>query len=172
MGNRRVNWDVYYLGLCDSVAVRADCTRRQVGAVLVNDEHRHVSSGYNGAPPGEPGCLSNGACPRGRHYHEQTDYRGEMCACGKSWPCSDASAPGSDYSNCIAIHAEENAIADAAQRGVPTKDTTMYCTDEPCYLCWKLIKAAGVVRVVWNGGNWDRNKKTSWQEGLRAILKL
>lgn len=66
MSNIRPGWDVYFLNIAVAVARRADCTRRSVGAVIVR-EHRIISTGYNGAPRGAPGCLE-GACPRGRHY--------------------------------------------------------------------------------------------------------
>lgn len=65
----RPGWREYFLGVAEAVAARGDCTRRRVGAVLVQD-HRIVSTGYNGAPRGAPGCLE-GACPRGRHYPAQ-----------------------------------------------------------------------------------------------------
>lgn len=65
----RPSWDEYFLGIAKAVAVRADCTRRQVGAVIVRD-NRIVATGYNGGPSGGPSCLS-GQCPRGQLDRDQ-----------------------------------------------------------------------------------------------------
>lgn len=61
-GPERPDWDTYFLGVAQSISARADCRRRTVGAVIVSQDHRVLSTGYNGAPPGRPGCLA-GACP-------------------------------------------------------------------------------------------------------------
>lgn len=116
--------DEYYLGIATAVAARAECTRRQVGAVIVN-EMAIVATGFNGAPPGEPSCL-DGACPRAH---------------------SDVS-PGSGYaaSGCVAIHAEANAIIRAGRERC--LGATLYVTHEPCDLCAPLVRAAGIARVV------------------------
>lgn len=125
----RPDWDTYFLNIARVVASRADCTRRQVGAVIVDDQHRIISTGYNGAAAGAPGCASAGACPRGH---------------------SDV-APGSSYDtgagSCIAIHAEANALLYAD--GHRTRGATLYCTDEPCDGCARLIAGAGITRVVY-----------------------
>lgn len=122
----RPDWDEYFLGIAQAVATRADCTRRKVGAVIVKDR-RIVSTGYNGAPSGAVGCL-DGACPRAH---------------------SDV-PPMSSYDtgagSCISIHAEANAIVYAD--GLRTVGATLYCTDEPCDGCKRLIAAAGIENVV------------------------
>lgn len=149
----RPGWDEYFLGVAEAVSRRADCTRRSVGAVLVKD-HRIVSTGYNGAPRGHQGCLSDGACPRGRHFNLgpviSADGPRDQCACGEWWPCPDASAPGSDYANCVAIHAEANALLYANHSDCLS--ATLYVTDEPCSDCRKLCAGAGVARVTWPRG--------------------
>lgn len=126
----RPDWDDYFLGIARAVASRADCTRRQVGVVIVKDR-RVISTGYNGAPAGQPGCLTASACPRGR----QT---------------TDAVAPMSSYDtgpgSCIAIHAEANALLYAD--GNLTRGAVLYTTDAPCDGCAKLIAGAGIGRVV------------------------
>jgi dCMP deaminase len=90
--------------------------------------------GYNGAPAGEPGCLTMGACPRGQ------------------MSTSDI-LPGSSYDTgagaCIALHAEQNAIIRA---GKNCRGATLYLTDAPCDGCSRLIKGSGIARVVWPNG--------------------
>ncbi|MDH6462047.1 dCMP deaminase [Micromonospora sp. A200] len=128
----RKDWDEYYLDIAHAVAARADCTRRQVGAVIVNADHRQIGQGYNGAPPGEPGCLTAGACPRGRFG-------------------SDVVPPGSSYDtgpgSCISVHAEVNALLDAGGRAA-CLGATLYVTDAPCDGCARIVRAAGIARVV------------------------
>lgn len=119
----RPGWDAYFLAIAASVSARADCTRAQHGAVIVKDR-RIVSTGYNGSPAGGASCLA-GECPRGRLSKDEL-------------PSNHA-----DYSNCIALHAEQNAIAYTREHG-----DTIYITGEPCDMCSKLIKAAGIERVV------------------------
>ncbi|MFE9767027.1 deoxycytidylate deaminase [Streptomyces sp. NPDC005808] len=123
----RPGWDSYFLNIARVIATRADCTRSQVGAVLVNAFNEIRGTGYNGAPAGVPGCLTEGACPRG-----QLTY--------------DECAANTDYANCIADHAERNAIRHAPANELP--GSTLYVTREPCPACWTLIRAAGIRRVV------------------------
>ncbi|MER7445025.1 deoxycytidylate deaminase [Micromonospora avicenniae] len=146
----RPDWDAYFLGIARAVAARADCTRRQVGAVVVRDR-RIVSTGYNGAPPGGPSCL-RGECPRGLHFPRLDAAGVAYCVCGEhEWPCPNAAAPGSSYDTgpgaCVAVHAEGNAVLYAGRDGC--LGSTLYVTDEPCDGCSKLIKASGIARLVW-----------------------
>lgn len=126
----RPSWHRYFLDIAAAVAARADCTRRRVGAVLVAQDHRILSTGYNGAPPGEPGCTS-GACPRA---------------------FSDV-PPGAPYNKgagrCIAVHAEHNALLYARPTKIP--GSTMYITTWPCDGCRALMSVAGVERAIWPG---------------------
>lgn len=179
----RVTWPEYYLNIADAVAVRADCTRRKVGAVVVKG-NSIVSTGYNGAPAGEPGCLSDGACPRGQHYRSlfgggpPSDGRiatfGDTCGCGKPWPCEDSVPPDSSYAtgpgSCIALHAELNALLRA---GSLSQNAVMYCTDKPCDACLRAVKGAGIASVVWFGGRWDHevrnNKFLTWARGMLGV---
>lgn len=138
----RPGWDAYFLRLAADVAARGDCTRAQVGAVITDAGHRIVSAGYNGAPAGQPGCLE-GACPRGRHYSRGPG----TCACGNPWPCPEYAEPGSgSYGDCIALHAEMNAIIYAGRD--KCAGGTIYVTREPCHWCVKMIMAAAIVKVV------------------------
>lgn len=118
----RPDWDEYFMKIAEMVALRGDCTRAQVGAVIVKD-HRIVSTGYNGAPAGQPGCLTDSACPRGRG---ETEISG-------------------DYDLCVAIHAEANAIVYAGRE--KCLGAVMYITRMPCAGCTKLIAAAGIAQT-------------------------
>lgn len=162
----RPEWREYFLTIADAVSKRGDCTRRQVGAVLVGPDHRIVETGYNGVPSGKPGCLSAGACPRGRHYQKS-----ENCACGKSWPCEDSVPPGSSYDTgpgmCLATHAELNALLLA---GIRSRGSVMYVSETPCEGCKKAMAAAGVLCVTWWDGHvsFEEPRKSWW----RRILGL
>lgn len=123
----RPDWPEYFLGIAGAVSKRADCTRRRVGAVLVDAEHRIVSTGYNGAPAGEPGCASEGACPRGRL---------NTVATRTQYDTGDG--------KCIAVHAEVNALNYARQPAA-----VMYVTCEPCPPCYHALGAAGINLIVW-----------------------
>jgi dCMP deaminase len=161
----RPSWDAYFLAGAAWVATRADCTRSAVGAILVNAQQEVRGTGYNGAPSGVPGCASASACPRGRHYRVGTicgscdaglpmacSPDGHLCACGGEWPCELASPPDSDYSNCIADHAERNAIRHT--RPEERAGGTLYTTRNPCPSCWTLIRASRLARVVSPAGRW------------------
>lgn len=133
--SQRPDWDPYFLKIASAVSDRAECTRRKVAAVLVKD-HRIKATGYNGAPAGRPSCL-DGACPRG------TMSREEM---------PGYSAGNHDYSNCISIHAEQNAILESSPQD--RDGATLYVTDEPCFACQKTIQATGILKVIWPTGSW------------------
>ena len=128
----RPDWHSYFLAIAAAVATRADCTRRQVGAVLVGPDRRVLSTGYNGAPSGVPGCATAGACPRGRESVESVPSR-------------------SDYADgrgaCLAIHAEQNAVM--YSRPKSRAGATMYVTCEPCPQCYALLEACGITDVRW-----------------------
>ena len=126
MSEIRPYWHQYFLNIAATVATRADCTRRKVGAVIVDKDHRIVSTGYNGAWPGGPSCLA-GQCPRGRMSKEEV-------------------VPGSSYDtgagSCIALHAEQNAISYADWGKM--QGSTIYITHEPCGGCQRMILGSGL----------------------------
>lgn len=128
----RPSWDEWGLELARTVSLRADCTRRRVGAVLLDPRHRIVGAGYNGSAPGMRGCLTDGACPRGRSDVE----------------------PGSSYDTgagtCIALHAEQNVVLRASWEDMV--GSTLYVTDEPCEGCRRMISGTPIERVIWKGG--------------------
>lgn len=141
MVSARPDWDTYFLGIAKAVAERADCTRRQVGCVLVDRNHRIIATGYNGAPPGEPGCKSARACPRGRKSHEELPT-----GIGRGL---GVYAEGDE--KCIAIHAEDNAVRYAAGWR-ELSGATAYVTCEPCDGCYALLKDVGIGRIVFDRG--------------------
>ncbi|QMP84538.1 deoxycytidylate deaminase [Streptomyces phage Endor1] len=127
--------DEWALNIADEVATMADCTRSQVGAVILNKRKRFLGVGYNGLMPGIPGCKTAGNCPRGRLSYADV-------------------APDSDYSNCAADHAERNAIRDVLDKGIhpdELKEAILYVTRKPCPACQTLITAVGIERVIVRG---------------------
>lgn len=145
----RQTWDDYFLGLAAAAATRSNCTRRVVGAVLV--QGRHVrATGYNGPPSGYGHC-DEGACPRGA-----PDPGGVPAA---AW---EAAPTGSDSEDerCVAVHAEANALLFAEPRD--RAGATLYATGAPCFSCAKLIANSGVGEVVAGGGRyegWDTTRR-------------
>ena len=132
----RPDWDKYGLEMARTAALRADCTRRKVGAVLMLWDHSIVVSGYNGGPSGGASCLA-GECPRGRLSIEDL-------------PPNSAYDTGGG--TCIALHAEWNVLLRASW--LQMMGSTLYVTEEPCHICWSLIKGTGIVRVVCPAKDW------------------
>lgn len=133
----RPEWDEYFLKGAEWASLRADCTRRQVGAIIVKD-HRVMGTGYNGGAPGGPSCLK-GECPRGCLSKEEV-------------------APGSSYDtgagSCVALHAEQNAVMYVGMD--ERKGGTIYITDEPCDGCLRELGGSGLIRIVWPDGQYVR----------------
>ncbi len=123
----RPSWDEYFMDIVEVVKTRSTCIRRQVGAVIVKD-NRILASGYNGAPSG---C---------RHCEDIGCLRQQM-----------GIPSGQRHELCRAIHAEQNAIVQAAASGTCIKGATVYCTTQPCVLCAKMMINAGIVRIVYRG---------------------
>lgn len=122
----RPDWDDYFLGIAKMVALRSNCIKRKVAAVLVKDR-RIISTGYNGTPRGVKNC-SEGGCPR----------------------CNNLGTSGKDLEECLCSHAEENAITQAAYHGVHIKESTLYTTYSPCLICTKMIINSGIREVVYS----------------------
>ena len=113
------------------VAQRSTCTRRAVGAIIVKDK-RILSTGYNGAPTGIRHCLEVG-CLR-ESLQVPSGERHELCR---------------------GIHAEQNAIIQAAYHGVSVKNAVLYCTNQPCAICAKMIINAGIIKIYYQSGYTD-----------------
>jgi dCMP deaminase len=146
------------MGVARAVSTRGECTRRQVGAVILDAQRRICGAGYNGAAPGAPSCL-DGACPRGQHYEVSYGPNDPGCACGDPWPCPDAVAPGSSYDTgpgaCIAVHAELNALLDVSDRS-RLDGAILFVTAVPCEGCLKILKNTRIELVAYedeNGAN-------------------
>ncbi len=123
----RPSWDDYFMEIAHVAAKRSTCLRRTVGAVIVC-ENRLLTTGYNGAPQGVAHCVDTG-CRR-----EQLKI-----------------PSGQRHELCTAVHAEQNAIIQAAVHGVSIAGGTIYTTTQPCVLCAKMLINAGIKRIVFEG---------------------
>jgi dCMP deaminase len=128
---QRPSWDTYFMNITTLVAQRSTCTRRAVGAIIVKDK-RILSTGYNGAPSGIRHCLEVG-CLR-ESLQVPSGERHELCR---------------------GIHAEQNAIIQAAYHGVSVNNAVLYCTNQPCAICAKMIINAGIKKIYYQSGYTD-----------------
>ena len=124
-------WDARFMELAEVIAGWASCYQadRKIGAVIVKDK-RIVTTGYNGAPAGIKTCVERGECLRKKL----------------------GIPSGTKHEICYAIHAEQNAIIQAARLGSSIDGATLYCTHQPCVICAKMIVNAGIARVVYRHG--------------------
>ncbi|MDR0853230.1 MAG: cytidine/deoxycytidylate deaminase family protein [Clostridiales Family XIII bacterium] len=121
----RPSWDEYFMGIAKLTAERSTCLKRQVGAVIVQDKHI-IASGYNGAPRGLLHCAEKGGCLR-----------------------VELGIPsGQRHELCRALHAEQNAIIQAASFGHSIEGATIYITHQPCVICAKMIINAGIKKII------------------------
>ena len=126
--DNRPSWDEYFMDITRRVATRSTCLRRAVGAILVHDK-RIIASGYNGGPSGLAHCLDIG-CLR-----EKLGI-----------------PSGPQHELCRGIHAEQNAIIQAARYGVSIEGSVLYCTTQPCTQCTKMLINAGITEIVYAEG--------------------
>lgn len=124
-------WDKRFMQLAGAVGSWSSCfqTNRHVGAIVVKDK-RILTTGYNGAPADITTCIDRGECMR-RNENIPSGTRQEYC---------------------YAVHAEQNAIIQAARIGVSLFGATMYCTHQPCVICAKMIINSGIARLVYTEG--------------------
>ncbi len=124
-------WDHRFMEMAYLVATWSSCFTegRNIGAIIVKDK-RVMTTGYNGAPAGIKTCIERGECMR-RKLGIPSGTRAELC---------------------YAIHAEQNAIIQAAKLGIAIDGATLYCTHQPCSVCAKMIVNAGIARVVYEQG--------------------
>ena len=128
---QRPSWDQYFMDITRLVATRSSCLRRQVGALLVKDRNI-LATGYNGVPSGITHCEATG-CLRER-LNVPSGERHELCR---------------------GLHAEQNAIIQAAKHGTNIDGATLYCTTMPCIICTKMIINAGIKKVIYGEGYAD-----------------
>lgn len=122
---RRPSWDEYFMEVCRSIAKRATCDRGRSGCVIAKD-HQILVTGYVGSPKGLPHCDDVG------HLFKSVQHE-----------------DGSVTTHCVrTVHAEQNAICQAAKRGISIDGATLYCKMTPCRTCAMLIISCGIVRVV------------------------
>jgi len=124
-------WDERMMGMAKLVSTWSSCYKVnwKIGAVIVKDK-RILTTGYNGAGSGISSCVDRGFCLR-----EQMNI-----------------PSGTRHEICYAVHAEQNAIIQAAKLGVSVQGATLYCTHQPCSICAKMIINAGIIRVVFDEG--------------------
>jgi dCMP deaminase len=122
VGKTRPDIDTYFLKIARVVSLRSTCNHNKVGAVLVVD-NQVIATGFNGAPTGEPHCIDIG-CSKPEH--------------------------ATKFETCRAVHAEVNAIIQAALHGVSIKGATLYCTHSPCIMCRRVLKNAKIDTIVFS----------------------
>ena len=127
----RPSWDQYFIDITHLVATRSTCLRRQVGALVVKDKNI-LATGYNGTPSGITHCEDTG-CLREK-LKVPSGERHELCR---------------------GLHAEQNAIIQAARHGINIDASTLYCTTMPCIICTKMLINAGIQRIVFEEGYAD-----------------
>jgi dCMP deaminase len=145
---KRPSYDEYFMEMAHVVSKRSTCLRRHVGAILVKDKHI-LSTGYNGAPKGLKHCSEVG-CIR-ENMNIPSGERHELCR---------------------GLHAEQNAIIQAAVFGTSIKGSTLYCTNTPCVVCVKMLINAGVEEIVYSGDYPDDLAKKMLAESKIKIRNL
>ena len=145
----RVSWDEYFMEIAEIVKTRSTCMRRQIGAVIVKD-NRIITTGYNGAPSGCRHCTEIGTCYRQEH-NISSGERHEMCR---------------------ALHAEQNAIIQAARIGNTTDGATIYVTNQPCVICAKMCINAGIRRIVYKDSYPDELAVKMLNEAGIELVKM
>ena len=144
----RPEWAEYFMDIARLVARRSTCLRRQVGAVLVKDK-RVLATGYNGAPMGLPHCADVG-CLR-QQLEVPSGQRHELCR---------------------GLHAEQNAIIQAAYHGLCINGAALYCTTLPCSICFKMLVNAGIAEIIYAEGYPDDLTSRFIQEAAIPIIKF
>jgi len=144
----RPSYDEYFMEMAHVVAKRSTCLRRSVGAILVKDKHI-LSTGYNGAPKGHKHCSEVG-CLRKKQ----------------------GIPSGERHEICRGLHAEQNAVIQAAVFGTSIKNSVLYCTNTPCVVCAKMLINAGVKEIVYSGNYPDDLAKKMLDESRIKLRNI
>ena len=144
----RPSWDEYFIELAQLVSKRSTCMRRKVGAVIVKNKHI-LSTGYNGAPKGITHCEESG-CLR-QKLNVPSGQRHELCR---------------------GLHAEQNAIIQAALYGTSLDGATLYCTNLPCSICAKMLINSGVKSIISSEGYPDEMTKGFFDEAGVSVKSI
>ena len=144
----RLTWDEYFMRIATLVAERSTCLRNHVGAIIVKDRHI-LATGYNGAPRGVPHCDETG-CLREK-LNVPSGERHELCR---------------------GIHAEQNAIIQAAAFGVSIAGSIIYSTHHPCVVCSKMIINARIERIVIEGDYPDPLAREMLKEAKVEVVRI
>ena len=140
-------WDKRFMDMAVRIGDWSSCYQQNthVGAIIVKNK-RVIATGYNGAPQGIKSCMEKGECLRKKLGIES----------------------GTRHEICYAVHAEQNAIIQAARVGCSVEGCTLYCTHQPCVICAKIIINSGIERVVYKEGYPDYFSLTLFEEaGVR-----
>jgi dCMP deaminase len=142
----RPGMDEYFMEIATVVAKRSTCLRNQVGALFVRNK-RILTTGYNGAPSGLDHC--------------------DLVGCAR-----DGVASGTRHELCRAVHAEQNAIIQAALHGISIEGATLYCTHQPCVLCAKMMINARVRKVVYQKSYPDQTALDFLQQAGIEVVRV
>ncbi|MGE3062269.1 MAG: cytidine/deoxycytidylate deaminase family protein [bacterium] len=145
----RPSWEEYFMEIALLVSTRATCLRRKVGAIIVKDRHI-LSTGYNGPPKGTPHCDEIGGCMREK-LNVPSGERMELSR---------------------AVHAEQNAIIQAAKLGINIEGADMYVTNQPCFICAKMIINSGIKRIYIKDGYPDKNAEEILRQANVELIQL
>ena len=146
---KRPSWDEYFMEMAELTAKRSTCLRRHVGAVIVQNKHI-IATGYNGAPRGLAHCAELGGCLREK-LGVPSGERHELCR---------------------ALHAEQNAIIQAATLGHSIEGATIYITHQPCSICAKMIINAGIDKIIVKEGYPDEMSVSLLAEAGKRVIMM
>lgn len=143
-------WDKRFMEMAELVSTWSSCFQenRHIGAVIVKDK-RILTTGYNGAPAGIESCKDRGVCLR-REMNIPSGTRQEVC---------------------YAVHAEQNAICQAAKLGISVEGATLYCTHQPCVICARIIINSGIKKVIYKYGYPDEFSLRLFKEAGMELIK-
>ena len=145
---KRPSWDEYFIDIARLISMRSTCLRRKVGAIIVK-ERRVLATGYNGTPSNIKHCDEIG-CLREK-LKIPSGERHELCR---------------------GLHAEQNVLLQAALYGISVKDSSLYCTNQPCVICAKMLINAGIKEIVVADGYPDNMAREFLKEAGIKVRKV